>query len=204
MRNSGFKVYEMIVVLAILMVLAGLLMPVLKKARQKTALDVCASNLSQIHQAVLLYEQEQGTLWEGSLSWVPGLRPYLGDTFLMCPLAPPRRTKPWERGTVKEQVEEYYIHGTPLPFLRWARDYMECKKRLGDRAPLVSCVNHLYQIPPQPNIFIRRSGQIVFVDEQTWKRILDRLFPLPGKPRRSAEDQELPCPKVTEVFINVP
>ncbi len=87
MRNLGFNVYEMVVVIAILLVIAGLLMPVLRNARRKAVHNVCASNLSQIHQAVLLYEQEQGTLWWGPLCLQTGLKPYLGDTYLACPLA---------------------------------------------------------------------------------------------------------------------
>jgi hypothetical protein len=203
MRNSGFKVYEMIVVIAILMVLAGLLMPVLRNARLKTIEDVCASNLSQIHQAVLLYEQEHGRLWEGPLSFQTGLRPYLGDTFLSCPLALPRKTKPWiKRAPYEDQVEEYYVFGLPPFYLAdFRKAILECQKRLGERAPVASCHKHYIRlVPPGPVIFIRRSGELVMAPAEVVHDVYTRLsdFEIHGKNRG------LPCPNVPVADYNIP
>jgi prepilin-type N-terminal cleavage/methylation domain-containing protein/prepilin-type processing-associated H-X9-DG protein len=71
--NRGFTLIELLVVVALLAVLAGLLLPVLARAREEGRRVTCLSNLRQISQAHLMYVQD----WEERLApwYVSGLPP---------------------------------------------------------------------------------------------------------------------------------
>ncbi|MCL6623354.1 MAG: type II secretion system GspH family protein [Fimbriimonadales bacterium] len=198
MRNSGFKVYEMIVVLAILMVLAGLLMPVLRNARLKTLQDVCASNLSQIHQAVLLYEQEHGALpMEGTLSRRPELKPYLGETQLWCPLAPSKSDL-----TAHEiRRYDYSIFGSPLPSAVTEK-VRTCMRQAGDRAPIAGCWNHLRIAPNGFLLLIRRSGEVSIIDAKILAQKL-RPKPIAVPPHQRGGALKIPCEALPNMIFNL-
>src|SRR5947208_11599528 len=70
---SGFTLVELLVVIAVMAVLAGLLLPVLARAREEGRRVACLSNLRQISQAHLMYVQD----WDERLVpwYVPGLPP---------------------------------------------------------------------------------------------------------------------------------
>ncbi|GAB4463255.1 MAG: hypothetical protein OHK0029_31620 [Armatimonadaceae bacterium] len=56
--RRGFSLGELLVVLAILAVLAGVLLPVMAQAREKTRQTACLANLHQLGMAVLQYVQD--------------------------------------------------------------------------------------------------------------------------------------------------
>lgn len=59
-RRRAFSLIELLVVLGVIVVLLGLLMPVLSKARSAVARTKCLSNLHQIGLAYELYLQDNG------------------------------------------------------------------------------------------------------------------------------------------------
>lgn len=58
-RRAGFTLVEILVVLAIIMILAAILLPVLGRAREQSHRTQCMSNLHQIAMALRLYKLDQ-------------------------------------------------------------------------------------------------------------------------------------------------
>ncbi|MGQ9729867.1 MAG: prepilin-type N-terminal cleavage/methylation domain-containing protein [Candidatus Zipacnadales bacterium] len=101
--NWGFTLVEVLVVLAVMAVLAGLVWPVLGVARQKSWEAICGSNLHQTGLALEMYLQDHDEVFPVSyvanpggpyISWREMIQPYLRDTaVLRCPAAEPRGEK---------------------------------------------------------------------------------------------------------------
>lgn len=108
-KNSAFTLTELLAVIALIGILAGILIPVVGAARAKARAVECLSNLRQIGQAMILYSNEHKKrfpyamgypLPDGSSApvWANSLAPYLGmqgrlgppplaraDGVLICP-----------------------------------------------------------------------------------------------------------------------
>ena len=94
--RQGMTLVELLIVVAIIAVMAGLSMSVLMRVRQRAYLATCISNLRQLVQAVHMYEDDWGTVpieervktLEGSYGFVMQLLyPYVNnnDTVFLCP-----------------------------------------------------------------------------------------------------------------------
>ena len=57
-HRSGFTLIELLLVFAIISLLAGILYAALGPVRERSRQTVCASNLRQIHQALMLYRED--------------------------------------------------------------------------------------------------------------------------------------------------
>jgi len=74
-KRTGFTLVELLVVLAIVGLLAGILFPVLSRTREDARRGACSGNLRQLQQAIILYTNDQDeTLPVASYN---NLEPYL-------------------------------------------------------------------------------------------------------------------------------
>lgn len=103
--GRGFTLLELAVVLALIVLLAGLLLPVLGQAREKSRQTVCLSNVRQIAQAHLLYLQD----WDERF-------PYW---YVPAPLRPP----PFGPHSYWTECLQPYVHTGAIfhdPSARWS------------------------------------------------------------------------------------
>ncbi len=70
-RRKKFTLIELLVVIAIIAILAGMLLPVLAKAREKARRVKCVGHLKQIGLAALMYSGEHEGLFPPTVSFEP-------------------------------------------------------------------------------------------------------------------------------------
>lgn len=64
--NKGFTLIELLVVIAIIGILAGILLPVLSRARESARRTQCASNIKQIGMGLIMYANENNEAFPSS------------------------------------------------------------------------------------------------------------------------------------------
>ena len=64
--NKGFTLIELLVVIAIIGILAGILLPVLSRARESARRTQCMSNIKQVGMGLIMYANENNELFPSS------------------------------------------------------------------------------------------------------------------------------------------
>ncbi|MEI6424972.1 MAG: type II secretion system protein, partial [Lentisphaerota bacterium] len=94
LRHSGFTLIELLIVISIIAVLAAMLLPALKAAKNKATSMVCIGQMKQIVFANQMYISDYNEYpatiipkWAGAPMWYESLTPYLGNKLTVwgCP-----------------------------------------------------------------------------------------------------------------------
>src|SRR3954454_8861062 len=108
-RRAGFTLVELLVVVALIVLLAGLLMPVFAQAREKGRQAACISNMKQLAAAMRLYCEDydealplevghqRGDRLIFPMSWMGRLLPYVPTTAVFIDPSSGHANRNWRR-----------------------------------------------------------------------------------------------------------
>ncbi|MDD3926051.1 MAG: prepilin-type N-terminal cleavage/methylation domain-containing protein [bacterium] len=128
LKENGFTLMELLVVIAVIAILASILFPVFNKVREKGRQVTCQSNLRQIGMAMLMYAQDYDSCLpmyqSGGYFWYFRLSTYLsrplnqavGVNYLICPSLDSEKEKTYGvTGTVSYGANYGNVFNTTKP-----------------------------------------------------------------------------------------
>src|ERR1051326_8790913 len=74
--QRGFTLIELLVVIAIIAILAAILFPVFAQARETARMASCLSNLKQIGNGIMMYNQDYDEKFPSTKAWGRGWNSY--------------------------------------------------------------------------------------------------------------------------------
>ncbi|CAN5461450.1 hypothetical protein BH11ARM2_BH11ARM2_17940 [soil metagenome] len=133
--RKAFSLVETLVVLAIIILIAGIAFPVISQARDAAQQPTCMSNMRQIYIAASLYREDNGE-WPGLEPQAPALAPYTKGAVFRC--------KDAEALFEGQPVRiDYLITGSPASVSPEMRSsFLECREQRGSSFPVVVDQNH--------------------------------------------------------------
>jgi prepilin-type N-terminal cleavage/methylation domain-containing protein len=124
---AGFTLVEILIAIGIIAILAGLAIPIIASARERSRQSVCISNLRQIGQALQMYKTDyHDDAWPFRLE----LKAYLAQTDLVCPNSPHDEEGKYANWNIM------FDYPLVADFLR------ERAEARGPMYPVVFCMNH--------------------------------------------------------------
>ena len=108
-ESRAFTLIELLIVIAIIAILAGILLPSLNSAKKKARQTLCLSNLRQIGQGCRIYQDENDEYFPG---WLSSLNPLLisDPKLFVCPMDPDPDNSKWGPPNTKDVSHVSYIY----------------------------------------------------------------------------------------------
>lgn len=163
-RNAAFTLIELLTVIGIIAVLAGILFPVFAQARGKARQTVCQSNLRQIGLALQMYAQDydgyypwarDSSDWIVERMWDPGCVPLLRTMQFLHPFPVPGR------GVIDGALDPY-IKGPQLWRCPSDTGFDELDNNFSCGGPC--------PMPARPSMFAKYHASYLFRTEIAFRR----------------------------------
>lgn len=119
--KKRFTLIELLVVISIIVILAGLLLPALGKARNRSKLTACTGNLKQLGSAMAMYNGDAQDFFPAAWNGVNGSKPFISyDRALLPYLGRSGADNVWAEYIYNRQIKVFSCPAQPwIPAQSW-------------------------------------------------------------------------------------